>query len=246
MSDQIRCQTCGEWDDPAEGCGCPERIRALLVSALADLAAAEARAEKAERERAEMLDALNGTGVQVARLTRELGDALGERDDYSYALDVIRADCKAAGFPGEEDKADPDSSDPAPIRVWHSTPSLVALAIRGLTREIDEALGDLAAERKAHAAAVVIEGEWRKMAIHYQSEMEDIRAALSNGADDTLWPPGMTLAQAVELATLRAGEPKPRRTCGYSLCGHPDCADCWPDAVPGTVRYTDSAGERKP
>jgi hypothetical protein len=140
MSDQIRCQTCAEWDDPAEGCGCPERLRALLVSALADLAA----------------------------------------------------------------------------------------------------------ERKAHAAAVVIEGEWRKMALHYQSEMEDIRAALSNGADDTLWPPGMTLAQAVELATLRAGETKPHRPCGYSLCGHPDCAHCFPDAVPGTVRYDDSDEDPKP
>jgi hypothetical protein len=37
-----------------------------------------------------------------------------------------------------------------------------------------------------------------------------------------------------------------RRTCGYSMCGSPDCAHCFPDAVPGSVRYDDSAGEPKP
>jgi hypothetical protein len=39
---------------------------------------------------------------------------------------------------------------------------------------------------------------------------------------------------------------EPRRTCGYSLCGHPDCAHCFPDAAPRSVRYDDSAGKPKP
>ncbi len=45
---------------------------------------------------------------------------------------------------------------------------------------------------------------------------------------------------------LEAEGAEPRRPCGYSMCGDPGCAHCFPDASPGTVRYTDSAGEPKP
>jgi hypothetical protein len=121
---QTRCQTCGEWDDPAEGCGCPERIRALLI----------------------------------------------------------------------------------------------------------RALDELAAEREAHAATAT---EAARLACAY------------------VWPKCNSSRCRCHIyraraAALRAGETKPHRTCGYSLCGSPDCADCFPDAAPGSVRYDDSAGEPKP
>ena len=39
-----------------------------------------------------------------------------------------------------------------------------------------------------------------------QSVIESIRDSMRQGADDALWPPGMTLAQAVERAALAARE----------------------------------------
>jgi hypothetical protein len=39
------------------------------------------------------------------------------------------------------------------------------------------------------------------------NELDDIRAALLHGADESLWPPGMTIAQAIEKIITPAAPP---------------------------------------
>ena len=39
------------------------------------------------------------------------------------------------------------------------------------------------------------------------AELDEIRAVLLHGADENLWPPGMTLAQAIEKLKRAAAQP---------------------------------------
>ncbi len=86
-------------------------------------------------------DSANAAFISHARtdipaLVAEVEANRAELAELCLALDTIRATCEAAGFMREIDVADPESSDPAPIRTSRSTPTIVTEMAAELRRGI--------------------------------------------------------------------------------------------------------------
>lgn len=70
-------------------------------------------------------------------------------------------------------------------------------AARSIVHAVDE-LHTLRAERNELLAEVDRLRTVEIYAEHLRASMDAVRAALGNGADEAVWPPGLTVAEAVE------------------------------------------------